>query len=405
VAVVEMGWEPADIYVINTCAVTAKAAAESRRLIRRARRANPDARIVVTGCYAQVSGEEILEMDEQFVRLVGNANKDRLVEMALEPHPGEDKVRPTQVNLATTICDLPVRGFGSRTRAFLRVQDGCDNFCSYCIVPHARGRSRSLPLAKVLEQSRCFVDDGIKEQVVTGIHVGHYGLDLAEPLSLLDLLRHLAAQHLDTRYRISSLEPTEIGDALLRFMAKTDNIMPHLHIPLQSGDDTILQRMKRRYQGRDFAAIVEQCHLLLPAAAIGVDVLAGFPGEDEQAFERTFALLNRLPITYLHVFPYSRRPGTPAAAMTGQIPTRVKEERVARLRELGHIKKRAFYASHLGETHRVLVEGGDAKGGEMSGFTENYIPVSMIAPPETANQVVEVVLESLHEEGVRGSMK
>jgi len=417
-SVVEMGRETADLYVINTCAVTGKAAAESRRLIRRARRANPAARIVVTGCYAQVSSEEILEMDGQSggrgdigetfggaIHLVGNGDKDQLVELALDVRSGDGSGPARPVDRAQKIGDLRVRGFGSRTRAFLRVQDGCDNFCSYCIVPHARGRSRSLPRAEVLEQSGRFVEGGIREQVVTGIHVGHYGRDLNPAVSLLDLLRQLAARHPDSRYRLSSLEPTEIGPELLGCMAETENLMPHLHIPLQSGDDAILARMKRRYTGRDFAAIVERCRALLPTAAIGVDVLVGFPGEDEEAFGRTFELLERLPVTYLHVFPYSRRPGTPAATMAGQVPARLKEERVARLRELGHIKKREFHAAHLGETRRVLVEGGGAGGGEMSGFTDNYIQVFFPARPEFANRVVEVTLEKLLDKGVAGRMK
>ena len=401
--------QAADIYVINTCAVTAKAAAQSRQLIRKAHRTNPDAKVVVTGCYAQVDPHKIREILAGPACIVGNANKHQLVDAALaetrsckkcnedrKPHYFNDISQQKQIS------HLPYKGFAERTRAFLKIQDGCNNFCSYCIVPYARGRSRSLDPAEVLQQAALFATEGHKEIVLTGIHVGHYGLDLTPAAPLLDLLYELTKQSPQVRFRLSSLEPTEVSQELLQFMAATDNFMPHLHIPLQSGDDSVLQKMKRRYTVADFTKIISSCKILLPQAAIGVDVLVGFPDEDEKAFSNTVELLKTLPVTYLHVFPYSRRPGTPAAGFSHQVPEKIKEQRVAILRELDHKKRTAFYNSHLGKVHRVLSETVLDKDDLAKGFTENYIPVHFTAKPEDANQVVSVELERIADKKVLG---
>ncbi len=394
--------QAADIYVINTCAVTAKAAAQSRQFIRRAHRTNPDAKVVVTGCYAQVDPQKIQEILAGPACIVGNANKHQLVEAALAESSscqecnGEEKPHYfNEISLQKQISHLPYKGFAGRTRTFLKIQDGCNNFCSYCIVPYARGRSRSLDPADVLRQAALFTTEGYKEIVLTGIHVGHYGLDLTPAANLLDLLYELTKQSPEVRFRLSSLEPTEVSHELLQFMAATDNFMPHLHIPLQSGDDSILQKMKRRYTVADFTKIINSCKTLLPHAAIGVDVLTGFPGEDDAAFSRTTELLETLPVTYLHVFPYSRRPGTPAADFSDQVPEKIKEQRVAVLRELDHKKRTAFYSSQLGDLHRVLTETLKGKDSLANGFTENYIPVQFKAKPEDANQVVLIKLDGI----------
>jgi threonylcarbamoyladenosine tRNA methylthiotransferase MtaB len=371
----------ADIYVINTCAVTAKAAAQSRQLIRRAQRTNPQAKVVVTGCYAQIAPQKIREIEADPILIVGNANKHQQNEISL----------------------LPVKRFSGRTRAFLKVQDGCNNFCSYCIVPYARGSSRSLVQEKVVSQAHLYAKEGHREIVLTGIHVGHYGLDLKPAVTLLDLLKKLTAATPDIRYRLSSLEPTEISRELLEFMASVDNFMPHLHIPLQSGSDTILKKMGRRYTPEEFIEKVCRCKELLPAAAIGVDVLVGFPGETEKDFLQTYETVTKLPVTYLHVFPYSKRPGTPAAKMTPQVAREIKNERVAVLRKLDHKKRNDFYASRIGEVHAVLVETERAVDGLAKGFTDNYIPVHFKARPNDANRVVPVKLESLQERFVIGT--
>jgi len=397
--------QAADIYVINTCAVTAKAGAQSRQLIRRALRANPEARFVVTGCYAQVAADEIRKLVNGPVTIIGNNNKHLLVEKALTDLTNnkdhQDAIR-ADIRNEKNICQLEVRRFGDRTRAFLKVQDGCNNFCSYCIVPYARGRSRSQQPAAVVHQAEIFAREGYKELVLTGIHVGDYGRDLTPADNLLDLLPALVERTPEVRYRISSLEPTEITTELLRYMASTENLMPHLHIPLQSGDNHILKKMNRRYTAEDFTEIVHQALSSLPDIAIGVDVLVGFPGEDEHAFANTLQLLEELPVAYLHVFPYSKRPGTVAAGMAGQVAKKIKEERVARLRELDHKKRITFYSRQLGTEGRVLAEAATKQPGQYKGFTENYIPVCFAGPPEFANQLVTVRLERLEGRTVCG---
>ncbi|KPJ97941.1 MAG: hypothetical protein AMJ60_09910 [Desulfobacterales bacterium SG8_35] len=402
---------PADIYVINTCAVTAKAAAQSRQLIRRAQRTNPQAKVVVTGCYAQIAPRKIREIGTAPITIVGNGDKHRIFEAALS---ADLPLQPIQENEAGGYCNpieeqdtislLPVRRFTGRTRAFLKVQDGCNNFCSYCIVPYARGRSRSLALDKVLHQARLYAQAGHKEIVLTGIHVGHFGLDLKPPGCLLDLLQELSAATPEIRYRLSSLEPTEISPELLDLMAATDNFMPHLHIPLQSGSDVILKKMKRRYSAEQFMEKVSRCKELLPAAAIGVDILVGFPGETEEDFQQTYELVTKLPVAYLHVFPFSKRPGTPAAKMADQVPAKIKEARVAVLRKLDHKKRTTFYGSRIGAVHPVLVEAEKSADGMAKGFTDNYIPVHFKAGPDAANRVVPVKLERVQERFVIGTL-
>jgi threonylcarbamoyladenosine tRNA methylthiotransferase MtaB len=390
--------QAADIYVINTCAVTAKAGAQSRQLIRKALRSNPAARFVVTGCYAQIAAKEIRKLVNGPVTIIGNNNKHQLVEKALTDltNKNDDQLAiQDDIRSDKNICQLEVRRFGDRTRAFLKVQDGCNNFCSYCIVPYARGRSRSQQPVAVVRQAEIFAREGYKEVVLTGIHVGDYGRDLTPAGNLLDLLPALVERTPEVRFRISSLEPTEITPELLRYMASTDNLMPHLHIPLQSGDNHILKKMNRRYTVEDFKKIVQQAQLLLPDIAIGVDVLVGFPGENEHAFANTLQLLEELEVAYLHVFPYSIRPGTVAADMAGQVTKKIKDVRVALLRELDHKKRITFYSRQLGTERRVLAEAVTKQPGQFKGFTENYIPVCFAGPSHLANQLVRVRLEHL----------
>jgi len=394
VEVVPFG-QPAEIYVINSCAVTAKAGAQSRQLIRRALRANPEARVVVTGCYAQVASQEVLELAERPICLVGNENKHLLVEIALSRKMCDLEIYVGDISSKREICDLPVSRFPGRTRCYLKIEDGCNNFCSYCIVPYARGRVRSLAPDRVLEQVAVFQRQGYRELVLTGIHVGMYGQDLSPLTSLTDLARLLVAEERGLRYRISSLEPGELTPELLALLATAPQLMPHLHLPLQSGSPTILKRMNRRYTVAQFVQVVEGILAAMPEAAIGIDVLTGFPGETEAEFQETLGLIESLPISYLHVFPYSKRPGTPAATMPDQVPEAVKEERVERLTSLGHEKRRAFYSRQLGTVQRVLVEGGKNPFKMLKGFSENYLPVHFQGPAELENTIVEVVIDRI----------
>lgn len=396
--------QAADVYVVNTCAVTAKAGAQSRQVIRQAMKRNPRARLVVTGCYAQIAAQDVLEMVEQPLCIVGNGFKDHLVEVAVSGKQCDLEMFMGDIRRKEQICDLRASSFGDRTRAFLKIQDGCNSFCSYCIVPYARGRSRSYLPDQVIDQARRFIDRGFKEIVITGIHTGLYGRDLEQQTSLFEILPRLLALNEDVRYRISSLEPGEISDDLLILMAENPNLMPHLHIPLQSGDAGILKKMNRKYGPDYFNRRVRRCLEMIPDMGIGVDVLVGFPGEDERAFDKTYTLLHDLPVTYLHVFPYSQRPGTPAAVMDGQVEKSLKDERVARLRELDNEKRQEFYSRFLGRQYRVLVEGGSPKGRRMKGFTDNYIPVTFSGSIDLVNRFVEVRLEDVHGPGVSGKI-
>ncbi len=388
---------PADIYIINTCAVTARAGQQSRQFIRRAIRTTPKARIVVTGCYAQVAAEHLLDIMDNPICIIGNGNKHLLVETALMDDPPELIMLTGNIGLQKEICNLPVRRFRGRTRCYLRIQDGCNNFCSYCIVPYSRGRSRSLPKASVIEQVEIFQEQGYREMVITGINVGKYGLDLHEGEDIHTLLDDLCKKFPKMRIRLSSVEPVEITDRLIALMADNANFMPHLHIPLQSGDDRILTRMNRRYTVEVFVHVIERIASAFPNAAIGCDILTGFPDEDQAAAENTYQLLRGLPISYLHVFPYSRRPGTPAAGFKEQVNGKIKDERVRRLRNLDQEKRRNFYQRQLGTNHRVLVERRNKKTGLLQGFSENYIPLQFEGPSRLIRQVVRVCLDRIEE--------
>jgi len=385
----------ADVYIINTCAVTGRAGQQSRQLIRRAMKTNPHARLVITGCYAQMASNQILDITDSPLCIVGNGNKHLVVETALSESSCDLAMLTGNIGLKKEIVHLPVRRFSGRTRAFLRIQDGCNNFCSYCIVPFTRGRSRSAPLATVLEQTAVFAEEGYREIVITGINIGKYGLDLGEGLTITALIERVCREFPAIRFRLSSIEPNEVDDRLLQLMTTHSNFMPHLHVPLQSGDNTILAKMNRGYSRDDFARVINRIHTVFPEAAIGCDVLAGFPGESDGAHDNTYTLLAGLPVTYLHVFPYSRRPGTIAASMKKQLPKAVKDERVASLRNLDREKRSHFYRRHLDSVQKVLVERRNRKKGLLQGFSENYIPVHFEGPNCLQGEIAAVRLTEL----------
>jgi len=386
---------PADVYVINSCAVTAKAAAESRRVVRRLARTNPEARIVVTGCYAQVAIDDIFDLVDQPLCIVGNGFKHMLAEVAMSDQHCDLEMYMGDIAAVREVAPLMADSFPGRTRAYLKIQDGCNSFCSYCIVPYARGRSRSVPPGEVEKQAAIFAEKGFIELVVTGIHAGLYGRDLNPASDLESLLVRLLDRFPELRFRISSLEPTEISQGIIDLVADRPGLRPHFHIPLQSGDDGILTRMNRKYRADLFREKVEEIRRKIPDAAIGVDVLVGFPDEDEAAFSNTRQLIESLPVTYLHVFPYSKRPGTPAAKMAGQVKKKVKEERVAIMRELDHKKRTRFYSAATGEVREVIAERW--KEGRLRGFTDNYIPVSFVGPKSGIGKVHQVRLDRLDE--------
>lgn len=373
----------ADIYVVNTCAVTAKAAAQSRQTLRRARRnGGGNTVIVATGCLVQTTPQEVLETMDWDVCLVGNDQKDRLPELigtgngCLEFYVG-DVARLAEIQRFRLTKPL------ERTRAFLKVQDGCNAFCSYCIVPYARGRSRSLPLPQAIDQVRTFAENGIREVVVTGIHVGMYGADLAGSPDLAGLLAALCKNFPDVRFRLSSIEPTELTPELLSLAASAPNFCKHFHIPLQSGSDRILLSMNRTYTAGAYGELVHRVHGILPDAAIGADVLTGFPGEDRAAFEETRRLVESLPLSYVHAFPFSKRPHTLAAARGETVTAPEKAERVRAIREIGERKRKAFYLSQIGKVLECLVERKEPGPGLVRGTTSNYLSVLVKLPGKT----------------------
>ncbi|NLN59601.1 MAG: tRNA (N(6)-L-threonylcarbamoyladenosine(37)-C(2))-methylthiotransferase MtaB [Deltaproteobacteria bacterium] len=380
---------PADIYVINTCTVTGRSDYQSRQLIRRAFRANPGAIIVATGCYAQVAPEELAVMPEVSL-IVGNDEKLTLPERIEAMGDGNGKVQVGDIWHVKHINFRSVSFFPDHTRAFLKIQDGCNACCSYCIVPTARGRSRSLPRESVLTELRRLGQSGYQEVVLTGIHLGAYGQDLPEPMGLLDMLKAVEKERPVSRIRLSSLEPAEISDELVDWVGRSNVICPHFHVPLQSGDDDVLQSMRRAYDRAFFHALIEKIRAKVPRAAIGVDVMTGFPGEDEAAFQNTFDLIASLPLTYLHVFPYSRRHGTAAAVMEGQVEEKAKRGRAEALRLLGAGKKEEFARSFVGAELPVLIEGyGGRDKKNMRGWTDNYLAVIFEqGNPDWINQIV-----------------
>ena len=379
-----------DAIIIHTCTVTQKTDYQSRQLIRRAAASHPGGRIIVTGCYAQVSPESLRGLPGVDY-VVGVAERSRIPDLlGSGERPEIPRVLSSPVEERKSFEEGKLPSDPERTRVFLKIQDGCNSFCTYCIVPYARGRNRSLPPERVLSQAGELSARGCREVVLTGIHLGTYGEDLLPPPSLLSLLKALEGERLGFRLRLSSLEPREFHPPLVDYLAHSSMVCRHFHIPLQSGDDRILGRMNRIYSADFFSGLVNDLVRKIPGAAIGADVIGGFPGEDESAFRNTLNLIERLPLAYLHVFPFSRRKGTPAAAFPAQVPPPVIRARCKALRELGEKKRERFYRSFLGRQVRVLVESKrDRVSGLLKGYSSNYIPVLLPGGEELINREVE----------------
>lgn len=393
----------ADAYIINTCTVTAFADFQARQLIRRALRTNPRARIIVTGCYAQTQAELLAAIDG-VTFVVGNDQKHKIAGLLSHPLSDRPRIFVGDIFLQKQFPSAPPSRLAGRTRAFFKIQDGCNAFCSYCIVPFARGKSRSLPVPDVLKGAQNFTLQNYREIVLTGIHLGYYGHDLQPRTDLSQTLERLLPQNPKTRFRLSSIEPNEISDDLLHLFGRFDNLCPHLHIPLQSGDDSILKMMKRSYDTALYRALIENVARTVVDIAVGIDVMVGFPGEGEEEFGHTRRLLEELPVAYLHVFPYSERPGTAALAIHPKVPEKIKKERAAILREVGVKKKEAFARRFLGKTLPVLVEQTrDKKTGLAKGFSHNYLPVLLDkSPASLVNTLVRVKIEKVQEGKLTG---
>lgn len=393
--------EPPDICIINTCTVTGRASQQSRQAIRHALCTWPDARVIVTGCYAQTESEEIRKIRGVHA-VVGHGDKNRIPEMIRTagfdgsgPLPKvihRDALTENRFHAAAQ----PV--WGCRTRPFLKIQDGCNAFCTYCIVPYARGPSRSMPPDRVIDHVRALKHAGYHEVVLSGIHVGAYGLDLTPKTGLFALLEKLDALKIIERVRLSSIEPRELTPDIRDLAARSDLLCPHFHIPLQSGDNRILNRMHRPYTREFFRELVFDIREKMPDAAIGVDVLVGFPGETEEAFQNSYRLIEELPVSYLHVFRFSPRPGTPAAALPHPVPSQDIKRRSQNLIELGNAIKSSYYNTFLNKTVKLLVEQAKDNG-ICTGRTNNYVPVFFKGSARMVNTLAWCRIETIDQNG------
>ena len=368
--------EGADIAIINTCTVTHRADFQSRQLIRRALRSNPKSMIIVTGCYPQVEPDAFIKM--KGVRyILGNKEKNQIPTLLSLMQRGEfPKVQVGNIQKEILFSEISLHSFHHHTRAFLKIQDGCNGRCSYCIVPYARGPSRSLPPERVSENLKIMKEKGFKEVVLTGIHLGAYGVDLHPPFPLKKLMGQLEREETPDRIRLSSIEPGDFSPELISVLSQSRKICPHLHISIQSGDDEILKKMNRNYDRSFLSKLVQELHLRIPNLSIGADVIVGYPGETEVNFRHTYELVESLPFSYLHVFPFSRREGTPANQVPQGVDDKEIKKRAEIMRELGKQKRQAYYRQFLNQELSVLGEDRREKGtGRWKGLSRNYIPV------------------------------
>lgn len=382
--IVEAGQE-ADIYVVNTCSVTEHADKKGRNLIRRLHRRAPQARIVVAGCQAQLKAEQLAALDGVWA-VVGSDYKGELLQIATaESIPQKVYVRPVEQSRKY----FAAHSSSGRTRAFLKVQDGCDYHCTYCTVPLARGDSRNAPIADIVAQAKAIAASGFKEVVLTGVNTGDFGKSTGE--SFFELINALDAVDGIERYRISSIEPNLLTEEIVDWIASGTKFLPHFHIPLQSGCDRVLAAMHRRYNTDFFRRRIEYIRSRMEYVFFGIDVIVGFPGETDADFEQTCRFLEEVRPAFIHIFPYSRRAGTPAAEMPGQVQESVKTERVARLEKLCSRLHDEFCRANRGRREQVLFES-TVRDGKMFGYSRNYIKVERDYDPALVGQIVDVIL-------------
>ncbi len=393
--------EEADIYVINTCSVTENADKRFKTIVKQAQKANEDAFVIAIGCYAQLKPEELADVNGVDL-VLGATEKFKITDYLNDlTKQGFAEIHSCEIEDADFYESA--YSFGDRTRAFLKVQDGCDYKCTYCTIPLARGISRSDNLQNVLNNASEIAAKGIKEIVLTGVNIGDYGKgefgDKKHEHTFLDLVKALDEVEGINRLRISSIEPNLLKNETIDFVAQSNSFVPHFHIPLQSGSNHILKAMRRRYMRELYVEKVSQIKTVMPNACIGVDVIVGFPGETEEYFLETYNFLNELDISYLHVFSYSERENTPAAEMEHVVPLSTRKKRSKMLRGLSAKKRRAFYESQLETTHTVLFEG-ENKEGYIHGFTENYVKVKTPWNPELVNTLHQIKLDKIDEDGI-----
>ncbi|GMK41405.1 tRNA (N(6)-L-threonylcarbamoyladenosine(37)-C(2))-methylthiotransferase MtaB [Paenibacillus sp. CCS19] len=396
----------ADVYIINTCTVTNTGDKKSRQIIRRAVRRNPDAVIAVTGCYAQTSPAEIMAIPGVDL-VVGTQDREKLLDFV-----GQIQTDRTPVNAVRNIMktrefeELDVPDFADRTRAFLKIQEGCNNFCTFCIIPWSRGLSRSRDPKSVISQAEQLVAAGYKEIVLTGIHTGGYGDDM-ENFDLADLIMELEKVEGLERIRISSIEASQIDEKMIDVLNRSSKMCRHLHIPLQAGENSVLKRMRRKYTTEEFAAKIKRLHEALPGVAITTDVIVGFPGETEEMFEEGFRFMQDIAFSEMHVFPYSKRTGTPAARMDDQVDEEVKNERVHKLIELSESMQLDYAKKWVGEVVDVIPER-DYKGapgtGLVMGYSDNYLQIVFEGSEELIGQLCRVKITEAGVNECRGQL-
>jgi len=393
--------EKANVYVINTCSVTENADRECKLHVKRAMKANPEGLVVIVGCYAQLKPEEISQI-EGVDLVLGAKEKFNILSYLDDLEKSESEGIVHSCEIEETDFFIGSYSIGDRTRAFLKVQDGCDYKCTYCTIPLARGISRSDTIENVLNNAKEIAAKDIKEIVLTGVNIGDYGKgefgNKRHEHTFLDLISELDQVEGIERIRISSIEPNLLKDESIELVSKSKSFVPHFHIPLQSGSDDLLKKMKRRYLTKLYNDRVNKIREVMPHAAIGVDVIVGFPGETEERFMETYNFLNELPITYLHVFTYSERENTEAVGMEGVVPIPERKKRNKMLRILSEKKKMAFYQTQLGKTLPVLWEH-ENKDGKMFGFTENYVRVQKDFDQASVNQIEFLNLEKILSDG------
>lgn len=393
----QMGYETGefgtanDIVLINTCSVTNNADVEARKLIRRLKRQSPTAFIGVMGCYAQLKPQEVAAI-EGVDAVFGQREKFRIPSLINDMLGGEK----TQVNVSC-IDDLPFDGAVTsdndlRTRAFFKMQDGCNYFCSFCTIPYARGESRSMEFQRIPLHIEKIIESGYKEVVISGINLGDYQAPTGEKFK--DVVAMLDKMKMDLRIRISSIEPNLLNDDILNTVAQSNIFVPHFHIPLQSGSSEILRKMKRRYKAEFYRDLIYKIKEKIPHCGIGVDVIVGFPGETDELFQKTYDLLSELPVSYLHAFTYSERDNTPAANYEGVVPVNIRKERTRKLRELSQVKQRKFYLEQLGSIRKVIPETYLPEEGMWKSWSENYVRIKFSAPEDIKRDFYNVRITS-----------
>ncbi|MBS4536880.1 tRNA (N(6)-L-threonylcarbamoyladenosine(37)-C(2))-methylthiotransferase MtaB [Clostridium sp. D2Q-11] len=395
--------EKSDIYVINTCSVTNLGERKSRQFIRRSKKTNPQAVICVVGCYAQISPEEVINI-EGVDLILGTKDKNRIVDLCEEAGRENKKINAVENIMKTTkFEEMSSNSIQENTRAYIKIQEGCNQFCSYCIIPYARGPIRSRELKNIINEAKALVEKGFKEIVLTGIHVASYGKDLGDN-RLIDVIEEVHKIEGLKRIRLSSIEPTLITDEFMNRLTKLNKICPHFHLSLQSGSDTVLERMNRKYNTDDYRERVQLIRKYMKDAAITTDIIVGFPSESEIEFQQTYNFVKEIKFAQVHVFKYSPREGTPAAKHNNQVHGSVKNDRSKKLTDLVEKQAKMFMEDFLNTSRGILVETESRKPGYVEGYTDNYIRVLVKGSKDLQNEIINVKLRRIEDNNILGEI-